>query len=349
MLNGQTNRCNDTVKILASNLPQDSIINERPKDVGKASILSESEWVVEYHNSIWVTLNSGATWERVFLSKKGDKNDQLIQALYFVDRYHGYLVKGDDFYATQNKGLKWSKLGRIFYESNVFYANGCFFIDTRTGWIVGSKYNKKKSIANRGPIYEGFILVTYDGGINWQEQSLRLSNSKFYHDKSWILRSVFVNKDRTGAAVGFPVAFFTKDGGAHWIQSKAHFNDFNFVKLLDDQYGWAIRRDGSEYAISRNGGEDWTMYPTNIPCNSDTVKIEFTTPRNALTVCSGLYRTKDAGRTWHKILYVKNGQERSFDYLFRATNRALVAIDIWHGQFHSIISKDNGETWIPQR
>ncbi|MGB0870294.1 MAG: YCF48-related protein [Flavobacteriales bacterium] len=154
---------------------------------------------------------------------------------------------------------------------------GIDFIDSLTGVAVG---------------YEGTILRTVDGGINWNSIS---------SPSSEILWKVRFYSDSIGwVSGGNGCLLKTIDGGVTWDSINSNTNEnIENTFFIDESVGWLIGLNGT-LKYSNNGGESWmdksfnqVDYFTDLKFIQDTVGI--------LSGKGVLYRTNNSGLNWNKI------------------------------------------------
>jgi predicted outer membrane repeat protein len=115
--------------------------------------------------------------------------------------------------------------------------NAVFFVDLSTGWAVS---------------WDGHILMTEDGGVNWQLQ---------YQHEQQLIDIHFINSATGWIAGHNGTVLNTVDGGLSW-QSKGAFpysDDFFAVHFHDINRGWVAGRNGNGMiAKTEDGGVTWT-------------------------------------------------------------------------------------------
>jgi len=199
-------------------------------------------------NPILKTSDGGKTW-----TDKSSEFNKALNSVYFVDALTGYVVgSAGTILKTNDGGTTWSKQA----SGTSAYFSSVYFLDANTGYVVGSggtilkttnggtnwtaqtsgTTNELKSVyftnANTGYIvgglateygccqirYEGTILKTTDGGINWTPQTGAETN---------YLYSVCFIDDSIGFAVGTNgLILKTTTGGTNSI------NDITFDKKI---------------------------------------------------------------------------------------------------------------------
>lgn len=235
-------------------------------------------WVVGSGGLINFTNDGGITWETQHIN---DLNDEYFNSVVFSGENEGWVVGWGKIYHTIDAGENWELQTRPPVIGDL---QDVYFIDQDTGWIVG---------------YYKIILKTTDGGENWIKISNSVASERNFfgvyftdalhgcavggvdmsYDKcfimvtedggdSWIDTSpegiaqlndvYFISKD-TGFACGFDGQIIrTTDGGYTWGLKYEHYgfspNDIFFFNALN-----GIATDRSEYSITEDGGETWTL------------------------------------------------------------------------------------------
>jgi photosystem II stability/assembly factor-like uncharacterized protein len=116
----------------------------------------------------------------------------------------------------------------------------CFFLNENVGWAAG---------------YNGTILKTTDGGVNWNSQSLITADdihSIFFIDSSngWLVLYEF-SPDRHG------IIMRTTDGGETWVNQLMIWGfTLHRIYFTDINNGYALGSNGILYKTS-NGGQNW--------------------------------------------------------------------------------------------
>lgn len=245
------------------------------------------------------------------------------------------------------------------------------FIDGKTGWILGAKFN---------------IMKTTDGGKNWAPQGRQISKCSydiFFTDKDhgWVvgsgydsaedksgiilrtdnggatwrvvldgktdgLRSVFFANNSVGWAVGGRpskegVILKTTDGGETWQQQSPgpptkNTRCFEDVWFTDENTGWVVGSDRGVYKTT-NGGDNWTL--TTPPGKGWLRAVQFLDSNTGWVLNQkSVARTIDGGRTWTEHSLGETAY--SFDFHFPdAMNGAVVSVG------ETLHSRDGGKTW----
>ena len=102
------------------------------------------------------TLDGGCSWEPIW-EPPADLDDAL-NAIYFVDRSHGWLGGDGPVYSTGDGGAHWQKLTEIAG----IRITSMYFDSARRGWLLA--YDNG---------HRGGFFATNDGGHNWRHLLLR--------------------------------------------------------------------------------------------------------------------------------------------------------------------------------
>jgi photosystem II stability/assembly factor-like uncharacterized protein len=145
-----------------------------------------------------------------------------------------------------------------------------FFINTNTGWAVGSS---------------GTILKTTDGGSTWTTQ---------YYGEMFIGDVFFINSN-TGWAVSGSTLLKTTDGGTNWMKLSGPVGSCIF--FLDANTGW-ITSDYGYIIKTTDGGTHWTEQTT--PVNDYIYDIYFVNSSTGWAVGENgtILKTTDGGTNW---------------------------------------------------
>jgi photosystem II stability/assembly factor-like uncharacterized protein len=178
----------------------------------------------------------------------------------------------------------------------------CFFLDENTGWAAG---------------YNGTIVKTTDGGVNWYSQSLSTADdihSIFFVDSlnGWIVLYEFV-PERHG------IIMYTTNGGENWVTQLTEWGfTLHRIFFTDINNGYALGSNGILYKTS-NSGQYW--YEIS-PFNSYWLYSAFFFNPNVGWIGGGLegyfLRTTDGGQNWSWLFLPTN--ERMMDIYFSDEN-----------------------------
>lgn len=232
------------------------------------------------------------------------------------------------------------------------------FIDSTTGWVVGSEEKVLKTadggntwtilhdggslsysavhftdpsngwvISNFYSLYgRGYIFHTDDGGLTWNEQ---LPESTGYY------RDIFFLNANTGWVIGGSTIRKTEDGGATWVEQQATGGIYD-IFFLDSNTGWIV---GDVIIKTEDAGTTWVEQPYG-----DTLHLRsafFTDTKNGWTTgLNGMIlHTSDGGTTWEAQ---DSGTCMPLYSVGFSDSRTGFIFGIYGIFLHTI---DGGETW----
>jgi len=174
--------------------------------------------------------NGGKTWQEQL-----EISDFTFNGLETIDTLTAFAVGGFDF--TGGGLVLRTTDGGIFWQDVTPVSAGfrdVFFIDTSTGWIVGSS-----------------IYKTSDGGSTWTKQ---------YGDSSSELDAISFSDPLNGWATGFNnLVLHTTNGGQTWVQQSVGappVTAITGVTAVNSTTAWIAGWNGF-VAQTRNGGQSW--------------------------------------------------------------------------------------------
>lgn len=137
-------------------------------------------WLTEINDSppsfsISKTTDGGNSWNVQYLDTNSNGADTMTNsgAMQFVDEYHGWVVGPKSrILKTNNGGTTWEKVTNTGIGTDA-YLKCLFALDANHVWIgVGIPDNS-------GEIQFHQVYRTADGGINWSQESVNLTNPAF--------------------------------------------------------------------------------------------------------------------------------------------------------------------------
>ncbi len=190
-------------------------------------------------SNIYRTTDGGINW--VEQSLPGGSQNHIMDVDFIAgpagEPMRGYCVGGlAHVWKTSNYGETWEKAGGDCGEGNF---NSCFFVDSLTGWFVGTPSSVKPYT----------IMHTNDGTDSFVEQT----------DQNEIkLNGVCFGTNLKGIAVGNNGVFiYTNDGGESWKNSTTSVRgSWNSVYLTKTGNAWAVESSGT-IAYSDDWGNTW--------------------------------------------------------------------------------------------
>jgi photosystem II stability/assembly factor-like uncharacterized protein len=226
-------------------------------------------WVAGTNGTILHTSDGGAHWTL----QKVNTSDEF-RGLAFSDTQNGWaaavrpihqdwLGEDDDWTAsiwhTSNGGRNWT---RQTLPENVSLLGRIDFVDSATGWAVGSKRLEEEDIRIR---HAGVVYSTTDGGMTWKEQ--------YSPGVDITLTAVDFVDVSTGWAAGFPTSssldggfvFHTSDGGMTWERQEpgGFFDNLWDIQFIDEERGYTVGFNyiaawGPPVYRTQDGGATWT-------------------------------------------------------------------------------------------
>jgi photosystem II stability/assembly factor-like uncharacterized protein len=332
------------------------------------------------------TPDGGITWEQVYTKKK-EGAGWISRGLNVTT---GYSVVFDPFninhlfIANTDIGLMESNDGGESWMSATMnngvpreWVNSTYWLafDPEVkgrAWAVMSNVHdlpRPKMWRRNGTAgYKGGILVTEDGGENWQPVSKDIGEAAITH----LLIDPSSSKEaRTLYACAFGKGVYKSvDGGSTWkeknkgIDGKEPFawrivkNDKNGILFLivsrrSDDGSIGNEKDGAVYR-SDDGAESWvkmllptgTNGPTSIvidPKDTDRLLLSAwgrtTAGQFSPDTGGGIFLSKDNGKTWKQVL---EKDQHIHDITFDARNNTCYACGFNGSAYRS---EDRGETW----
>ena len=199
-------------------------------------------WIVN-ENSIYKSVDKGYNWIKQYEIQPVSYGS--IQQAYFYNENVGWTLSSrqtDDstsitLFKTQDGGQNWSIISQLDTPLFGMTATDMVFTDDQNGWILYQ--------ANYEPYFTS-IYKTTDGGLNWTELTLPVSEVK---------KMVFVNND-IGWIIGYYSLHKTSNGGDSWTLQTfttlhAALSDIFFI---NENTGW-IASYGPILLKTKTGGE----------------------------------------------------------------------------------------------
>ena len=207
--------------------------------------------------------------------------------------------------------------------------NEIFFIDQKTGWVVGDS---------------GRISFTNDGGISWNNQNSNCNNK---------LTSVFFKDKINGWISGYNTTVLSTDDGGNTWEEKNIVSDsatiFSSIQVDRDNNVWFISNYGEIYCSTDNG-ENWEIRNS---LNTWGYKyLFFPTPDigYALRIIGNtLMKTTDGGLTWSPYPISMESQW-SGDIFFLNEQKGWISENfspssMWHDSSSIYSTENGGLTW----
>ena len=239
--------------------------------------------------------------------------------------------------------------------------SGLHFINSSTGWVVGSEEKVLKTTdggnnwtilhnsigslfsyekvhftdPNNGWVISNFysmfgrghIFHTNDGGVTWSEQFPE--NTQYFHD-------IFFLDANTGWVLGSGNIFKTEDGGTNWVEQQVPEYVMWDMFFLDSNTGWIV---GSKIIKTEDGGTTWTEQSYD---GTQALKSVFFSDTNngwATGALGIILHTIDGGTTWEEQ---DSGTNLHLDIVKFSDSRTGFIFGVF-GVF--LFTVDGGETW----
>ncbi len=207
------------------------------------------------------------------------------------------------------------------------------FIDSNTGWILGSNFN---------------VLKTTDGGKHWAPQSRRIEEKAaydiFFADKrhGWMVGCGYNSAEDKGGII-----LKTDDGGATWRSVFNRKTDgFRAMSFVSSKVGWVVGGLPSSKGVilkTIDGGETWSEQDVGSPVEQGSARIfegvSFVDENTGWVIGSErcIYKTIDGGKSWKKDKPPGKGHLQAVQFLDASTGWVLS-----HGM---LCTTDGGQTW----
>jgi photosystem II stability/assembly factor-like uncharacterized protein len=231
----------------------------------------EEAWIVgspmlsDNTGHILHTTDAGETWERTIVTTSS------INAIYFHDSQHGWIV-GNDTFRTTDGGQTWVKVNSYGSLYDVY------FLDTMRGWACGN----------------GAVAYwTTNGGVNWNPVG---------PIGGYTLSGIHFVDENTGWTCGIGGKIYhSTDGGRSWsVQLSDPSASFGSVQFFDSQEGWAMGAD--RFYHTTDGGTTWEFRA--VPYGTWAYSGHFADDRLhgvAVGAWGNIVRTTDGGETWTTV------------------------------------------------
>lgn len=297
---------------------------------------------------VLVTVNGGQSWERSFFPPNNSHCLPFSASLSFATSEDGWLFYKDDamngiLYHTVDGGKRW-ELEQTALASGRTLAVAMVFTGSNAGWLPVD--------SGAAPL-PGGILITRDGGRNWQPAGF---------DKGWSIEAVSPVSSRECWAIGeLPnignFLIHTTDGGKTWRQLLPALRPTSGISFSDPGNGTGIGLPSDWGAVLRtaDGGKSWTEI--NSP-GARPLAVSFPFPKEGWIVAGDpgdpgriLLRTSDGGSTWDTIarLTLKPDMLAPYQPYLQFFNRQA---GLWQtADWPSVIlagTADGGKTWQKQ-
>ncbi len=307
--------------------------------LGVDFVTASLAWVFSGANQLYVTTNSGQTWQQATTPIDSQYNSWVNFT--FINAQDGWIILqgasgGMALFGTTDGGQHWSKLQSTDAQGNsqpgglpLKYFTSLSFIDASTGWATGENARSDGVVR---------LYVTHDGGATWQPQNLRLpaqgfsgptvnaSAPEFFNAQDGILdvgsSTAVFQPDVAGhpqSGVLGRVIYVTHDGGATWQSGALLPDPAGAVSFADADHGWLASSTNADLWATSDGGRTWTKIASGSLAayagggNASYNYLNFVSPQIGWAEQQGtdystlLFKTTDGGRTWTQINFSISG------------------------------------------
>ncbi len=238
------------------------------------------------YGTVMKTTDGGTTW---LVVSSGTTED--IASIDFPDPTHGWFATrfGKIFY-TGDAGTTWTMQ---YADPDSARLNALKFTGTTHGCAVGSKTGNNM----------GKILMTYDGGITWIEDTTAFPNT--------IVDVSFPDPTHGWAVDGHGIIYQSNNGGMSWTLNKdfGPFVWFNSISFADSLHGWISNGYQNNMYKTADGGQTWIIKAVS----RSAQKIEFTDILTGYRCGIGwrnnqnqgwVMKTTDGGTNWSSVTWL---------------------------------------------
>ncbi len=224
---------------------------------------------------------------------------------------------------TTNRGIKWT----LQSPPKAVELTAIDFVDSATGWIVGSDGGAFKSIDSGNTWQQqitgvsamlndigfvnnqvgvavgdgGTLLCTRDGGSNWASVN--------WGGATNLKRLKVVNEQEMWVAGSAGVILHSTDGGISWLKQRSGVtSDLTSMDFADSLRGWAMGPMAT-LVKTNDGGQTWiaVSVPTDMKRDSSGTQEDvcvLDSMSTLITSVSEIWKTSDDGQTWMRIANV---------------------------------------------
>jgi len=301
-------------------------------------------FVVGYYGFLFKTTDGGKTWEQ-----KQSNTTNRLRTIFFINNNIGWAAgNSGTVIRTTDGGENWLHMN---IEQN-FEIKKIRFLNLSFGWVIdesrvaittdgGKTWMKKYEDSNsriksawfnnslHGIIITGGIIVTNNGGKNWDDKIL---------PTIWGLRDLAMIDEQKGVAIGARgMICRTRDGGLNWETiSQDQLFPISKIKFYDINIGYmALYTD--ILCRTTNGGLTWKGIFRN------EIKDFYIVDKNIVLLLADLvlYMSQDGGSSWHTLFKMQNHIVKSF---FVKENKIFI-VAVKPGTQKVFFSNDLGISW----
>jgi photosystem II stability/assembly factor-like uncharacterized protein len=183
--------------------------------------------------------------------------------------------------------------------------------------------------------YEGTILRSTDGGLEWEKQDAGLMENLLFLD------AVPGSNGQEFLAASKTTIYHSVDGGQTWTDVAAPLGQENIqmMKAITSEMAYATNSDG-EWLWSEDGGLSWELSSDQIP-SSFIRDFSFIDANQgwALSPNGDVYHTTDGGLTWDLLSITPN--EKGQTIFFVDANTGYISTFLGH----LYKTENGGQSW----
>ena len=277
----------------------------------------QTGWFIGTDGMILRTTDGGVTREA-----QVSGTTKTLNRIVFVNDSTGWIV-GDEgtILKTKDSGMTWNAQNPVDPSHDY---NDIAVVTETNAFIVADK---------------GKIIATTDGET-WIEQTSGTTNNLYGISSFGFNVAIAVGKNET--------ILRTTDGGNTWIPAASvtpiQGQDYNAVKMVSEKKAWLVGNGSSTsglksvFALTEDGGENWTLYLPAEEVYSNIWDLDFTDDTTGIAVGDhGVVFTTINGIDWI---------QQPGSYGFNGKTVSLVGNNAWTCQYQSIVkTEDFAQTW----
>jgi photosystem II stability/assembly factor-like uncharacterized protein len=302
-----------------------------------------------YMPVVFITNNGGDNWTQI-LNLNNQEYFTQYNSIYFVNSNIGFLIGSNEtLLKTEDGGLNWDKYDMGLSANTNYELSEIYFTDVNNGYIVGYYYGDGVYS------YNGIILKSYDGGLNWVEMGLPVNNA--------CLEKIYFNGN-IGWITGYDgdtndtILIYSNDNGETWIKNDftletSYFMDVLFTDNNNGIISGYEYNNGYGFLYKTNdGGETWvhddimsksgySFY--NLTLCGTNIYLTATDDNNGYCI---IYKTVDGGNTWNEISI--NFVEDNTGYIENIEfydNKNGILVYAYGSSTVIYTTSDSGNTW----
>jgi photosystem II stability/assembly factor-like uncharacterized protein len=293
-------------------------------------------------NIVLRTADGGSSWSVLQLRLLGMSVEPLDDELRLIDADTAYTTP-DPAYFMASQSIRTSDGGRTWRPAH--FRGPAAFIDRMTGYAIGSWNDRECSPVRK----------TVDGGRTWRQQ---------WCSPVPLYAVEFLDRQRGFVAGGWPmeaergpgrILLRTDDGGRSWTRIyrdrrggfRSRIDPFVTLRFFDGTHGWTRTGAckccpsslcGGTVMTTSDGGKTWRGSGVGVQLGTGTRSDALLIPSCPDGPCDALWRTSNAGRSWHPVAAVP---ARSIGRIYAADGDVFLET----ADTAVYASADRGRTW----